>query len=55
VRGDSPNWAAFGKHGYLGQWFTPGVEIFLPNVEYRLVGVQVKGRMLPTDRTRRTF
>ena len=55
VRGDSPNWASFGKHGYLGQWFTPGVEIFLPNVEYRLVGVQVKGRMLPTDRTRRTF
>jgi hypothetical protein len=55
VRGDSPNWAAFGKHGYLGQWFTPGVEIHLPNVEYRLVGVQVKGRMLPTDRTRRTF
>lgn len=55
VRGDSPNWAAFGKHGYIGQWFTPGVEIHLPNVEYRLVGVQIKGRMLPTDRTRRTF
>jgi hypothetical protein len=55
LRGDSSHWAAFGKHGYLGQWFSPGVEIFLPNVEYRLVGVQVKGRMLPTDRTRRTF
>lgn len=55
IRGDSPNWASFGKHGYLGNWFTPGVEIALSNVEYRLIGVQVKGRMLPTDRTRRTF
>jgi len=55
IRGDSPNWAAFGKHGILGQWFFPAVEVFIPNVRYRLVGVQVKGRMLPTDRTRRTY
>ena len=55
IRGDSPNWAAFGKHGILGQWFFPSVEVFIPNVRYRLVGVQVKGRMLPTDRTRRTY
>lgn len=55
VRGDTPNWAAFGKHGYLGQWFIPGIEIHLPNVDYTLIGVQVKGRMLPTDRSRRTY
>jgi hypothetical protein len=55
IRGDSPNWAAFGKHGILGQWFFPSVEVFIPNVKYRLVGLQVKGRMLPTDRTRRTY
>jgi hypothetical protein len=55
IRGDSPNWAAFGKHGILGQWFFPAVEVFIPNLRYRLVGVQVKGRMLPTDRTRRTY
>ena len=55
IRGDSPNWAAFGKHGILGQWFFPAVEVFIPNVRYRLVGLQVKGRMLPTDRTRRTY
>jgi hypothetical protein len=55
IRGDSPNWAAFGKHGILGQWFLPCVETFLANVKYRLVGLQVKGRMLPTDRTRRTY
>jgi len=55
IRGDSPNWAAFGKHGILGQWFFPSVEVFIPNVRYRLVGMQVKGRMLPTDRTRRTY
>jgi hypothetical protein len=55
IRGDSPNWAAFGKHGILGQWFFPSVEVFIPNVRYRLVGLQVKGRMLPTDRTRRTY
>lgn len=55
IRGDSPNWAAFGKHGILGQWFFPAVEVFIPNVRYRLVGLQVRGRMLPTDRTRRTY
>jgi hypothetical protein len=55
IRGDSPNWAAFGKHGILGQWFFPAVEVFIPNLRYRLVGLQVKGRMLPTDRTRRTY
>jgi hypothetical protein len=55
VRGDSPNWAPFGKHGILGQWLFPGVETFMANVRYRLVGLQVKGRMLPTDRTRRTY
>ena len=54
-RGDSPNWVALGKHSILGQWFSPFVETWLPNVQYRLVGVQVKGRMLPTDRTRRNL
>ena len=53
--GDTPHWVAFGKHSYLGQWFFPCFETFLPNVRYRLVGVQVKGRMLPTDRSRRTY
>jgi hypothetical protein len=55
VRGDSPNWAPFGKHGVFGQWLFPAVETFMANVRYRLVGLQVKGRMLPTDRTRRTY
>lgn len=55
VRGDSPNWAPFGKHGILGQWLFPAFETFMANVRYRLVGLQVKGRMLPTDRTRRTY
>jgi hypothetical protein len=54
-RGDTPNWVAFGKHGILGQWFSPFVETWIPNLKYRLVGVQVKGRILPTDRTRRTY
>jgi hypothetical protein len=54
-RGDTPNWVAFGKHGILGQWFSPFVETWVPNLKYRLVGVQVKGRILPTDRTRRTY
>jgi|688.fasta_scaffold09312_12 hypothetical protein len=53
--GDTPHWVAFGKHSYLGQWFFPCFETFMPNVRYRLVGAQVKGRMLPTDRTRRTY
>jgi|GEM_PF-3334832 len=53
--GDSAVWAAFGSHGILGQWLSPGLEVYLSNVRYRLVGVQVKGRMLPTDRTRRTY
>ena len=53
--GDSAVWASFSTHGILGQWLTPGVEVYLANVGYRLVGVQVKGRMLPTDRTRRTY
>ena len=54
-RGDTPNWIAFGKHGILGQWFFPFVETWVPNLKYRLVGVQVKGRILPTDRTRRNL
>jgi hypothetical protein len=53
--GDSAVWASFDKHGILGQWITPGIEIYLSNVRYRLIGAQVKGRMLPTDRTRRTY
>ena len=53
--GDSPNWVAFGKHSYIGNWFFPTFQTFIPNVQYRLVGAQVKGRMLPTDRTRRTY
>jgi hypothetical protein len=53
--GDTPHWVAFGKHSYLGQWFFPSFETFMANVKYRLVGVQVKGRILPTDRTRRTY
>jgi hypothetical protein len=52
---DSPNWVAFGKHSYIGNWFFPTFQTFVPNVQYRLVGAQVKGRMLPTDRTRRTY
>jgi len=55
IRGDSPNWAGFGKHGILGQWLFPCFETFIANVRFRLVGLQVKGRMLPTDRTRRTY
>ena len=55
VDGDTPSWAAFGKHSMRGQWFSPGVEIYLSNVRYRLIGVQVKGRMLATDRTRRSY
>jgi hypothetical protein len=55
TNGDSPNWALFKKHSYLGQWFFPAFETFVPNVQYRLLGLQVKGRMLPTDRTRRTY
>lgn len=55
VDGDTPSWAAFGKHSLRGQWFSPGVEIYVSNVRYRLIGVQVKGRMLSTDRTRRTY
>lgn len=55
IRGDSPVFAAFGKHGILNQWLFASVETFLANVRFRLVGVQVKGRMLPTDRTRRTY
>ena len=55
IRGDSPVFAAFGKHGFLNQWLFAGIETFLANVRFRLVGVQVKGRMLPTDRTRRTY
>jgi hypothetical protein len=54
-RGDTPNWVAFGKHGALAQWWFPSVETWFPNVKYRLVGAQVKGRMLPTDRSRRTL
>ena len=53
--GDSAVWASFGGHGILGQWLSPGIEVYLSNVKYRLVGVQVKGRILPTDRTRRTY
>lgn len=55
IRGDSPNWAPFGKHGKIAQWWFPCFETFMANVRYRLVGLQVKGRMLPTDRTRRTY
>jgi hypothetical protein len=55
IRGDSPVFAAFGKHGILNQWLFGGIETFLANVRFRLVGAQVKGRMLPTDRTRRTY
>ena len=52
-RGDTSNWVSFGKHGIFGIWFSPFFETWIPNLKYRLVGIQVKGRILPTDRSKR--
>lgn len=54
-------WAAFGaspsdtllagSYGVDGTSLSPAVRIFCPNLDYRLVGVALEGRVRPTSRT----
>lgn len=56
---EATNYAGFGRatdgvsessYGYKGNCLTPGVRVFCPNVDFRLLGFVVNGRVLPTSR-----
>lgn len=63
VDGVSTNWAAFGadsnaialqgSYGLNGPALTPGLEVFCPDLDFRLLSVVVSGKILASDRTSR--
>jgi len=58
---EGERWAAFGEptsqfqaaHGVMGVALSPGVEVFCPDLDFRLLSVLCAGKILDTFRTRR--
>ena len=60
VDGESTYWAGFGgdaafegKHSIKGTALSPGLEIFCPDLDFRLLGTIIEGKILPSLRTER--
>jgi hypothetical protein len=51
--GESTNWAGFETHGVRGIALAPCVEIFCPDLDFRLLSCIIEGKILPTLRTER--
>tara|TARA_Y100001938_G_scaffold79381_1_gene109650 strand:+ start:4072 stop:15234 length:11163 start_codon:yes stop_codon:yes gene_type:complete len=61
VNGAATYWAAFGSdsstialqgtYGIQGPSLTPGIEVFCPDLDFRLLSVMATGKILATDRT----
>jgi len=52
--GESTNWVSFEKYGVRGVALSPGVEVFCPDLDFRLLSVIIEGKLLPTLRTERS-
>jgi len=53
VNGESANWAAFETHGVRGMALSPGLEVFCPDLDFRLLSVIIDGKVMSTLRTER--
>ena len=51
--GESTYWAAFEKHGVRGMAMSPGLEVFCPDLDFRLLSAIIEGKIVPTFRTER--
>tara|TARA_R110000824_G_scaffold8336_2_gene37628 strand:- start:14976 stop:18689 length:3714 start_codon:yes stop_codon:yes gene_type:complete len=51
--GESTYWAGFETHGVRGIAISPGLEVFCPDLDFRLLSVIIEGKILPTFRTER--
>jgi hypothetical protein len=43
AEGESQHYAAFGQHGKMGSAIAPGIRIICPDIDYRLLGINVTG------------
>ena len=53
VEGESINWAAPEKHSVRGMALSPGIEVFCPDLDFRLLSVIIEGKVMSTLRTER--
>lgn len=51
--GESTYWAGLETHGVRGIAVSPGIEVFCPDLDFRLLSVIIEGKILPTFRTER--
>ena len=53
VEGESTYWAGFETHGVRGVAVSPGIEVFCPDLDFRLLSVIIEGKIISTFRTER--
>ena len=53
VEGESTNWVAFESHGVRGAALSPGIEIHVPDLDFKLLSVIIEGKILSSLRTER--
>jgi len=53
LEGESTNWASMDTHGVRGIALAPALEVFCPDLDFRLLSVIIEGMILPTLRTER--
>jgi hypothetical protein len=53
VDGESTNWVGFETHGVRGMALSPGIEVFCPDLDFRLLSVIIEGKVMSTLRTER--
>ena len=51
--GESTYWASPETHGVHGMVLSPGIEVFCPDLDFRLLSVIIEGKILSSSRTER--
>ena len=51
--GESTYWAGIETHGFRGIAVSPGIEVFCPDLDFRLLSAIIEGKIVPTFRTER--
>jgi len=51
--GESTYWAGIETHGFRGMATSPGIEVFCPDLDFRLLSAIIEGKIVPTFRTER--
>tara|TARA_R100000458_G_C8276243_1_gene251476 strand:+ start:57 stop:3842 length:3786 start_codon:yes stop_codon:yes gene_type:complete len=53
AEGESTYWAGFETHGVRGIAASPSIEVFCPDLDFRLLSAIIEGKIIPTFRTER--